>query len=92
MEAAAATLPFESICSGAKHQKCPHGYPQITSPGFSAEYRQILSLFRRSSRARDDSHAVLDDARIPVAKGRFRVPLDGRTHCLLLGAQNAGRR
>jgi len=63
-------------------------------PGFEATVNMASTLYRirvenPSPHARDDSHAVLDGARIPVAEGRVRVPLDGRTHCLLLGAKNA---
>jgi cyclic beta-1,2-glucan synthetase len=63
-------------------------------PGFEATVNMASTLYRirvdnPTPHARDDSHAVLDGARIPVAQGRVRVPLDGRTHCLLLGAKNA---
>lgn len=66
-------------------------------PGFEATVNVASTLYRirvenPSPRAREDSDAVLDGARIHVAEGRIRVPLDGRTHCLLLGAQNAGKR
>ena len=64
-------------------------------PGFEASVNMASTLYRirmenPTPRARDDSHAVLDGARITVAEGRVCVPLDGRTHCLLLGAKNAG--
>jgi cyclic beta-1,2-glucan synthetase len=63
-------------------------------PGFEATVNVASTLYRirlenSTPHARDDSHAVLDGARIHVAEGRVRVPLDGRTHCLLLGAKNA---
>ena len=66
-------------------------------PGFQATVNVASTLYRipvknPTPRARDNLHAVLDGARIPVAEGRVRVPLDGRTHCLLLGAQHAGKR
>ena len=48
VEAATITSRYESICCVAKRQKCPHRYPQMTSPGFLARFRQILTLFRRS--------------------------------------------
>lgn len=48
VEAATITSPYESIRCAAKRQKCPHRYPQMTSPGFLARFRQILTLFRRS--------------------------------------------
>jgi hypothetical protein len=48
VEAATITSPYESIAGAAKRLKCPHRYPQITSPGILARFRQILSLFRRS--------------------------------------------
>jgi len=50
LEAAGITSPYKSIGCAAKRQKCPHRYPQITSPGFLARFRQILTLFRRSPR------------------------------------------
>ncbi|MEM9317070.1 MAG: glycosyl transferase, partial [Pseudomonadota bacterium] len=61
-------------------------------PGFEATVNVASTLYRirlenSTPRARDDSHAVLDGVRIDVAEGRVRVPLDGRTHCLQLGAK-----
>jgi hypothetical protein len=38
---------------------------------------------------RDISHALLDGSRLDCAEGRVSVPLDGRVHTLLIGAEQA---
>jgi cyclic beta-1,2-glucan synthetase len=62
-------------------------------PGFEATVNVASTLCRirvenPSPRARDDSDAVLDGSRIHVAEGRVRVPLDGRTHSLLIDVKD----
>ena len=51
VEAATITSPYESICCAAKRQKCPHRYPQITSPGFfgqiPADFNALQALAMR---------------------------------------------
>lgn len=50
VEASTITSHYESMRCAAKRQKCPHRYPQMTSPGLLSRFRQILTLFRRSPR------------------------------------------
>jgi cyclic beta-1,2-glucan synthetase len=63
-------------------------------PGFEATLKVAATEYRirvenPAHDSRDDWHAVLDGARIDCAEGRVRVPLDGGTHCLLMGVEYA---